>query len=395
VAAGGEIDIRLAHHHGRARRVNIDLRRPQAARVLIGKTPEQLLEQLPLLFSVCGNAQAYAALLACRAALGLPAPVEADRARELLVDMEILREHVWRMGLDWSGFVDLPADKTALAALLKFDTRFKQLLFEDGDAFTLHSRLRGELDFNRLLQLINELTGLIDGCLFGNRLQQFLSLSSEAQLGDWISQNSALPARLLAYVYHRDWEAAGNNAVMCLPAINCERLHAEWQQVDLGQFSRFPHWQNQCWEVTPLNRQCTHPLLAALSGHYGNGLLVRLTASLLEVAGILDKLISKTPASGSHFGHEGVGLAQVAAARGLLIHRLALRHGRVYDYAIVAPTEWNFHPGGVVTQGLQNLRADTVEDLQRQAALLINAIDPCVTYRLTLMEQVDEVEVHA
>lgn len=395
MTVGGEIDIKLAHHHGRASRVSIDLRRPQAAQVFVGKTPEQLLDQLPLLFSVCGNAQAYAALLACRAALGLPDAGEADSARELLVNIETLREHVWRMLLDWPGFVNLPADKTALAALLKFDAQFKQLLFEDGEAFKLHSRPRSKPDFNRLLQLIKDLTQLIDGCLFDNRLRQFLSLSGEAHFSDWIAQNAALPARLLTDVYRRDWQASGSNAVKCLPPLACKQLLDEWRQVDLSQFSRFPHWQNQCREVTPLNRQLAHPLLTALSSRHGNGLLVRLTASLVEVAGILEKLNSKTPASSDRFGRDGVGLSQVAAARGLLIHRLALRHGRVYDYTIIAPTEWNFHPGGVVAQGLQSLRADNAEDLQRRAALWINAVDPCVTYRLSLTEHVDEVEVHA
>lgn len=395
MAAGGEIDIGLTHIHGRVQQVRIELRRPQAVRVFVGKTPEQVLEQLPLLFSVCGNAQAYAALLACRAALGLPDAAEADPARELLIDIETLREHVWRMLLDWPGFIGLAADKTALAALLKFDAQFKQLLFEDGDAFKLHSRLRGNMALNRLMPLITDLTRLIDGSLFDNRLQQFLSLTSEAQLIHWLEHNAALPARLLDNVYRRNWQAGGNNALQCLPPLSCGRLYAEWQQTDLARFSRFPHWQNRCWEVTPLNRQRAHPMLTALSSRYGNGLLVRLTASLVEVAGILDNLVSKTPACSSHFGRDGVGLSQVAAARGLLIHRLALRHGRVYDYTIIAPTEWNFHPSGVVAQGLQNLRAENAEALQRLASLWINAVDPCVSYRLTLTEQHDEVEVHA
>lgn len=395
MAAGGEIDIGLTHIHGHAQQVHIELRRPQAGRVFIGNPPEQVLEQLPLLFSVCGNAQAYAALLACRAALGLPDTAEADPAREMLVDIETLREHVWRMLLDWPSFVDLPADKAALAVLLKFDAQFKQLLFVDGEAFKLRSRLRGNMAFDRLTPLITDLTRLIDGCLSGNKLQQFLSLASEAELRGWLAQNPALPARLLDSVYRRGWQTGGGNPIECLPPLNCGRLYAEWQQTDLARLSRFPQWQNRCWEVTPLNRQRAHPLLIALSSQYGNGLLVRLTASLLEVAGILDNLIAPAPACGSHFGRDGVGLAQVAAARGLLIHRLAIRHGRVYDYAIIAPTEWNFHPGGVVAQGLQNLRAENAEDLQRLASLWINAVDPCVSYRLTLTEQLDEVEVHA
>jgi Ni,Fe-hydrogenase I large subunit len=69
-----------------------------------------------------------------------------------------------------------------------------------------------------------------------------------------------------------------------------------------------------------------------------------------------------------------------------LIHRLVLRQGRVYDYRIVAPTEWNFHPDGVLAQGLLQLRTSDVDSLRRQAHWLTQAVDPCVQFQLTLIE---------
>ncbi|MDD5502568.1 MAG: hypothetical protein PHH26_03780 [Candidatus Thermoplasmatota archaeon] len=90
-----------------------------------------------------------------------------------------------------------------------------------------------------------------------------------------------------------------------------------------------------------------------------------------------------------------MGLAQVQAARGLLIHRLELRLGRVHHYRIIAPTEWNFHPEGIVAQGLKQLKAGNPNDLQRQAELFINAVDPCVQYELHLKNSGNEIETHA
>jgi len=78
-----------------------------------------------------------------------------------------------------------------------------------------------------------------------------------------------------------------------------------------------------------------------------------------------------------------------------LIHRLALRQGRVHDYRIIAPTEWNFHPEGVVAQGLKQLTSQSLNDLQRQAELYINAVDPCVQYALNLTDSRNEIEAHA
>ena len=48
----------------------------------------------------------------------------------------------------------------------------------------------------------------------------------------------------------------------------------------------------------------------------------------------------------------GTGLGLVESARGCLCHRVAVAAGRVSDYKILAPTEWNFHPEGPLTRGL-------------------------------------------
>jgi coenzyme F420-reducing hydrogenase alpha subunit len=130
VTPAGEIHIELTHRAGQVRAVKIRSTRPEAARVLIGKTPEQVLNMVPLLFSLCGNAQAYVALLACRATLELDADPEADAARECLVQLETVREHAWRILLDWRGLLCRSADKIALAALLKLDRQFKSCLFK-------------------------------------------------------------------------------------------------------------------------------------------------------------------------------------------------------------------------------------------------------------------------
>ncbi len=77
------------------------------------------------------------------------------------------------------------------------------------------------------------------------------------------------------------------------------------------------------------------------------------------------------------------GLGQVEAARGRLLHRIQLDGERIRRYQIVAPTEWNFHPQGVVAQSLKTLSGDN-EQIEQQARLLINEIDPCVTYQLSV-----------
>ncbi|MDP2903011.1 MAG: Ni,Fe-hydrogenase I large subunit [Methylovulum sp.] len=386
----GSIHIDLFHCNGRATEARIASARPSAAaQVLLGKTPEQVLGTIPLLFTLCGNAQAYAALLVCRTALGMALEPRHDTARDMLVQMETLREHVWRILLDWPAFVGLAPDKKALAALLKFDAQFKQHLFRHGEPFKLDSGL--DIDEGQLTRLINEVEALIDAAIFNGRMAGFQAISTEAQLHNWLRQSGTLPARLLGYLYSQNWVAVGQNNIACLPELDNETLNRQIQQEDLTIFCRTPHWQRRCFETTLLNRQLPQPLILELQGHYGNGLIARIVGRLLEVTGIpfrLRQLLAQTKDDTAIPAHcaanEGIALAQIQAARGLLIHRLVLRQGRVYDYRILAPTEWNFHPEGIVAQGLRRLQAPCHNDLRRQAELLINAIDPCVQYTLNL-----------
>ncbi|MFU8788068.1 MAG: nickel-dependent hydrogenase large subunit [Methylobacter sp.] len=390
MALAGKIVIDLFHDTGKVSGVHIASSRPEAvAQVLIGKTPEQLLETVPLLFTLCGNAQAYAALQACRTALGMATGPELDSARSLLVQLETLREHAWRILLDWPVFVGFSQDKKALAALLKFDALFKRHLFRHGEAFKLDSALK--TDSAHLAQLIDEMEVLINISVFNGRLVEFQALTDEAQLQHWLRQNNALPASLLNYLYRQNWAASGQNDIACLPGLDDAMLDRQLQQQDLATFSRLPHWQGRCFETTLLNRQLPQPLIASMRSRYGNGLSVRILARLVEIASIpaqlrqfLIQITEPSVLPSNDATNEGIGLAQVQAARGLLIHRLQLRQGRVHDYRIIAPTEWNFHPEGVVAQGLKQLQTANLNDLQRQADLLINAIDPCIQYALNL-----------
>ena len=78
----------------------------------------------------------------------------------------------------------------------------------------------------------------------------------------------------------------------------------------------------------------------------------------------------------------GVGLAAVQTARGLLLHHARLAEGRVTDYRIVAPTEWNFHPQGALFRGIVGTEAPDEADAGRARGLAVHALDPCVGFRI-------------
>jgi Nickel-dependent hydrogenase len=76
------------------------------------------------------------------------------------------------------------------------------------------------------------------------------------------------------------------------------------------------------------------------------------------------------------------GLAWTETARGLLVHWLRLDGARVADGRVLAPTDWNFHPRGVVAQALTQLPLG--DETQGPTRWLVAAFDPCVAHECVL-----------
>jgi hypothetical protein len=76
------------------------------------------------------------------------------------------------------------------------------------------------------------------------------------------------------------------------------------------------------------------------------------------------------------------GLAWTEMARGLLVHWVALEAdgARVADLRVLAPTDLNFHPRGVLARALGALPALPARDARAAARLLAVAFDPCVAF---------------
>lgn len=111
----GSLRVRLQWRGGRCAGVHVDLRRPNAAAVLRGKRAEEAVRLLPLLYSICGKAQGLAAALALGAARGGTAVPHVDAA----VRAEGVREHLWRLLLDWPPALGQPRAEALMADALR------------------------------------------------------------------------------------------------------------------------------------------------------------------------------------------------------------------------------------------------------------------------------------
>jgi coenzyme F420-reducing hydrogenase alpha subunit len=371
--------------------VKIRSTRPvHAARVFEGKTPDAVLQLLPLLYSICAVAQAQAAQIACERALGITPERGVRLARELLVCLETAREHLWRILIDWPVFVDEDSHATLATPLTKLLPDSRNALFVDGRAFGLEVRLH-TADW-ALHDLAGTLDALLERTVFGCSAREWLTITDRASLDDWSRRSGSIAARVLRRLQDNGWGELGAVEPVFLPSLADAGLDARFEAPDGDVFIAQPDWQGRPRETTPLARQQDVPLIRSLLESGGAGLLSRLSALLVELAGIPARVRALSeamlaveageidPVVGGT--HPGVGLAQVEAARGRLVHRVELDHDGVRRYRILAPTEWNFHPAGAAAQGLMHLPAQDAAVLQRLAALMINAVDPCVGYDL-------------
>jgi hypothetical protein len=371
--------------------VAIESSRPvMACRVFVGRTVSETLARLPALFSICAIAQASACVGACEAALGLvPGPAAAD-LRCLLVDVETLKEHLWRILLDWPRFLGQAPQARGMAAVMHAYSALRGALGA-AEVLTPGAELASGADRTAAGRALDQLARVSAEQVFGVPAAQWLALTEDHEdLTAWSRRSSTLAARVLRLVKESGWVSLGATEVQALPDLPAEMLEALLTGEAAGEFAAAPLWQGRPAETSSYTRNAGHPLVATLTAEHGGGLLARLAGQLVELATVqeglgraLAGLGGRSEAAERRTG-SGVGLAQVAAARGLLVHRVALTGDRVEDYRILAPTEWNFHRDGVVARGLAGLPARDEPTLRRQAAMLITAVDPCVDYDVAI-----------
>lgn len=384
----GRLQIDLYPVAGQMNRVSIRSSRPlQAAQIFEGKTPQEVLTQMPLLFSVCGVAQATVAVQAFQQALALTTIAPVNTARAMLVQMETAREHLWRILIDWPELLDEPIDAAQAAPLQPMLRAFRRALFADGDAFSLEVDL--QVDDGALHEQIERLDEMLASQVFGCTPAQWLRICNVDELDGWTHRTESIAARLLRQVSKEGWQNLGIADGGFLPELPETGLNSRLEANDAGRFIAQPIWNDSVCETTPLARQCDGDLVERLQNEYGNGLMTRLVARLVELANIPEIMRALAEQLGAVASEPyrgelpvGIGISQVEAARGRLVHRVVMDGGQVQRYQILAPTEWNFHPDGVVARGLKSLRGTGEATLRRKAAMLINAVDPCVGYDL-------------
>ena len=383
----GEIVLELDWSPPAVEGVRIRSTRPvHGSRLFVGKRPQEALPLVPLLFAVCGTAQSCTAAAACEQALGIPTTPAADEARRLLVLFETAREHLWRVFMDWPRLCGAAVQPASVAEASTLMAAFRRALWGDEEPF-MPGAMPSPNAPAAAREVVEGLDRLVTGALGLKGSGGVLEAEDPDALCDWARTRPG--PDLLPWVRERGWGGLLDGAVEPLPVLEPKALRALFEGPGVDEFLARPRWGGETRETGAFARCRADPLLAACE-RAGEGLLARLAARLVELAAIPEQLaggLERLAQGGEEgvrvpTGPRGTGIAQTEAARGRLVHYLRLEGDLIADFRILAPTEWNFHPDGLLARALRALRAERRDTLEQAARVVATAVDPCVGYRV-------------
>ncbi|MDY7559647.1 nickel-dependent hydrogenase large subunit [Pseudomonas sp. 10B1] len=316
-----------------------------AARLLRGQPPEAAAVRLPLLYSLCAQAHGLTAQLAVSTALQGQATIQVGASLALLA--ETRREHLRRILLDWPLLLNPSAERCSPIELHAWDQAPEATMSVWLGAPVRAWLQRWEDDPQRTLMEWTSLKNHWLSRAFAHCRDDAQSLQLPVNALQLITDNSAL-------------RATAEHLRGC--ADFAKRPELNGQPCETGSWTRLGE---------------AHPKRHSTAW-------LRLGARVAELAR-LSLPDARAPALGALALDTGEALAWSETARGLLLHRVCLEcHGdgvKISDYQIVAPTEWNMHPQGALSQALSSLPSDDPRS-QRQAELLMAAFDPCIAFTL-------------
>lgn len=376
----GRVRIALSRSPGGP--ATVSLHQPgDVGRLLRGKTPGEAMQIVPRVFSVCGIAQAHAAVSALEQALGVETDARTAAARAALTAMETLREHTLRIAFDWPRFLGAEPRPGDVAAVMKMGPALQAALFRDVSPSLIGARCSP--DDAATAAVIAGAQALLEVQIFGEPLHLWLDRRGMNELLAWATSGQTSASRLFADIARRGWFSAGDSAVKVQSLLTNDVL--AWLRSSGDAGNSMAGATDQMPETTPFARIRHDPLMTSVGGE---GLGARLLARLVELAQLPERLralvTGNAPVPPPLHG-DGFGAAAIDAARGLLIHAAELRGGVIDAYRILPPTLWNFDANGVAARLLSRLDAQREADRLRQADMITNAIDPCVAYDVALV----------
>jgi Ni,Fe-hydrogenase I large subunit len=182
-------------------------------------------------------------------------------------------------------------------------------------------------------------------------------------------------------------------SVPLLPTLSAAAWAKELGALPSAAFCAAPTYCGRSYETGALARHSDSMMVKVLLQH-SHRIAARLFARVIDLADCASRLRHPLASDMSLVVDaaalgENTGLACVETARGTLLHAVRVDGERIADYAIVAPTEWNFHPDGAFVREGQGWEAPSREVALLRLKALSLSLDPCVEYEIAFAESKD------
>jgi len=383
----GEIKISVVARSGQVESVSITSTRPlHITKLFAGKSIDSVADIMNAIYHLCNTAHRFAFLRLLDESTVIKLSQNEIKAYELLLDLETIREHCFSIASKWNQ----DAEGTVNSNIINLLSTLKEInatLFLNTDPLSLVDKELQAFDSIEILTL--KLEQQLQNLLLGFKCNAESVFKDMNSFNNWLKVGKSQGATFLNYLLQHQLNKIGNIEAFHLPDLDPKNI-SDFLYNDA--YIQQPNYQDITYETTPYSRQSNHQLIKQLVNINGNGVFTRAASQLLEVFELLNKVKCnyrniETEIISYNFQFpvlETSALVQLEAARGRLVHQLSIKDEKIKSYQILAPTEWNFHPEGVLNHMIRSLNFTDKEDLISKVKLLVNAVDPCVGYSVEI-----------
>jgi Ni,Fe-hydrogenase I large subunit len=413
----GEAELDFTFNEGRIEDVRINFGFYRGIEeILRGKAARDALVITPRVCGICNHAHLIAAVRAIedgyeKSGIKVALSSKARDIREFTLSCELIQNHI-----KWFYLTILPQleayvgqkreENDAIKATYLSSTITKALAIFAGQWPHSSYAVPGgvtcdptHVDLMQAQSLLDESVRFFEQVVTGMDLDRFLSIDSVSRLhtiqGDLgkmlclvgssgLAEKGQSHDRFIVFG-ESPLSQSGKSIVTNVSNVDTRYVKESLQE---GTVAKAVTYKNRLYETGPLARGMVakRPIVKSLHKCYKDSLLTRLFARLHEVAllltyskSLLETLQLDEPSCTLPYDLkvdtlEGTGVTE--AARGSLIHKIMVREGRIENYEIITPTQWNLSHGYENEQGIA-IEAMVGSKSIEEATFIFRTFDVC------------------
>ena len=359
--------------------------------ILQGKAAYDALVIAPRVCGICNHAHLYAAAKAIEdgyrcAGLEVPLTQKAQTVREFTLACELIQNHI-----KWFYFTLLPLlqqltdgryeidkdvavriSQTVLKAMALFSGQWPHSSYMIPGGVTCNPT---HIEVMQAKGLVDEAVALFEQSVAGVSLEELIAIKEPEALGDIRGALKVVLEALKQIGFEKKGKSIDRFIALADSPLNPQgkSIATRIAGVDLSlvneeapsqHYARTVTYRGRMYEAGPLARAMVakQPLIRNLHKRYKDSAFTRVVARVFEVALLfdfvrkalltLDLSESSCTLNNATLPQTFEGIGVVEAARGSLLHRTVVRQGKIVEYQIITPTQWNLSRGNERDNGV-------------------------------------------